>query len=190
MGKKLTEQIKIIVGKNSDLPVVKEYMHRVKKGNLTRDENPISHFCVYFAAFDPDSKLIFIGHHKKSGLWLFNGGHIDKNEILEETLYREIHEEWGVQVDLQSVGEPKLITITDINDPTFIQNNKCTRHFDIWYFVPISKTAFMPDKEKIDTEFHEVGWKNIEEARALVIDPSTILALNEFEKIFNKSVSE
>lgn len=187
MQKKQADQIRIIIKKLSDLPVAKKYLSRIKEGKLTRDENPLSHFCVYFAAFDPDNKKIFLGLHKKSGLWLFNGGHMDKGEVPEETLNREIGEEWGVKVDLQSIGEPKLITITDINNPTFIKTNKCTRHYDIWYMVPVSKITFMPDKEKLDTEFSEIGWKDIKEARNLVSDPSTLIAITEFEKIFSNS---
>lgn len=187
MQKKLAKQIKTIAEKFSDLPVSTEYLSRAKDGSLTRDENSSSHFCVYFAAFDPDHKEIFLGLHKKSGLWLFNGGHIDKGEILEETLVREMGEEWGIKIDLKKIGEPELITITDIDNPNFILNNKCAKHFDIWYLVPVSKTIFYPDKEKLDTEFSEIGWKSIEEARTLVVDLSTLIAITEFEKIFNRN---
>lgn len=187
MQNRLAEQIKTIAEKLSDLPVSTEYLNRAKKSKLTGDENPLSHFCVYFAAFDSDNKEIFLGLHKKSGLWLFNGGHIDKGEVFEETLIREMREEWGMQADLQSTGEPKLITITDINNPTFRLTNKCAKHFDIWYFVPVSKTTFLPDQEKLSTEFSKIGWKSIEEARDLATDPSTLIAITEFEKIFNKN---
>ena len=56
-------------------------------------------------------------HHKKSGLWLFNGGHIDKGENPEQALRRGMGEEWGEIVDLQIIGEPKLLTITTIVNP-------------------------------------------------------------------------
>src|SRR6185369_9101284 len=75
-----------------------KYLERIKLGNLTKKENPQSHFCTYFAPYDPKAKQVFIGHHKKAGIWLFNGGHVDEGETLRDTLNREIDEEWGLDM--------------------------------------------------------------------------------------------
>lgn len=165
-------------------PVALEFTKRVKEGLITKNENPDTHFCVYFAAYDPLCKELFIGHHIKSDLWLFNGGHMDKGETPTETLTREIGEEWGVEINLQTVGEPKLITITHIIDQTRV---KCKKHYDIWYFVPVSKSEFNPDKDKLATEFFDIGWKSIEESRNLVTEPNTLKAISEFERLFRSS---
>lgn len=178
--KELAEKVKAIANSLSKTSVALGFLNRVEEGFLTRDENPFSHFLVFFAAFDKETKKVFIGHHKKSGLWLFNGGHIDKGETPEEALVREMKEEWGVEISLQSIGKPKLITITPINNPKI----KCTTHYDIWFFVPVSKTQFFPDKEKLDTEFYQTGWKSIREAKQLITDPANLRAIAEFEKIF------
>lgn len=87
---KEAKQIYDIVTKHTQSPVASTFFSRIEKGQLTRDENISSHFCVYFAAYDPECKQVFIGQHKKSGLWLFNGGHIDKGETPNETLKREM----------------------------------------------------------------------------------------------------
>ncbi len=65
-----------------------KFLHRLTKDKLTRDENIKYHICIYFAAYDPVAKQVFIGSHKKSGLWLFNGGHIEKGETLLDSLER------------------------------------------------------------------------------------------------------
>lgn len=93
----------------------RQFLRRLKKGKLTRDENPLSHFCVYFPAFDPVARAIFLGHHKKSGLWLVNGGHIDRGELLEQTLTREMKEEWGRVMLFRRPTRPDLLTLTKIN---------------------------------------------------------------------------
>lgn len=137
---------------------------------LTRDENKNSHFCVYFPAFDPREKEIFIGHHKKSGLWLVNGGHMDKGENIHQTLKREIYEEWGLKFDIKNLS-PVFLTITKI-----LHNPKipCKIHFDIWFMIETDKNTFKPDKEKLDKEFFEMRWMKIDEAKKLTKDQSTI----------------
>lgn len=160
--------------------IAQEFIERADQVKLTRDENPHTHFCVYFAGYDKEAKKVFIGHHKKSNLWLFNGGHIDEGETPEEALEREIGEEWGVKIKLEDIGEPKLLTITPIGN----QNIKCTKHFDIWFFVPLSENGFKPDQSLLNTEFHTSGWKSIDEARELIADPATLEAISEFEKLF------
>lgn len=48
-------------------PIQAAFLERAQQGAPTRDENPQTHFCVYFAAYDPVAQKVFIGHHKKSG---------------------------------------------------------------------------------------------------------------------------
>lgn len=182
MVEQLTKRINEIASAHPTSPVALEFISRAEEGKLTRDENPYSHFCVYFAGFDQKAKKVFIGHHKKSGLWLFNGGHIDEGETPEEAIEREMGEEWGVKIDLQSIGKPKLLTITPINEPAI----KCIRHFDIWFFVPLSEASFQPNQDFLKTEFHSNGWKSVEEAKKLITDLNTFKAISEFEYLFGK----
>jgi len=98
----------------------------------------------------------------------------------EDTVEREIGEEWGVEINMESIGKPKLLTITPISSP----NIKCKRHYDIWYFVPVSEESFKPNKALLGTEFYVTGWKDIKEARSLITQPQTLEAVSEFEKLF------
>jgi 8-oxo-dGTP pyrophosphatase MutT (NUDIX family) len=162
---------------NEDIAI--KFTERLEQGSLTKDENPKSHFCVYFAAFDPDAKQFFIGHHKKSGLWLFNGGHIDEGETLGETVNREIGEEWGLDGSNFNVKPPEFLTITEINNPL---KQPCNFHFDIWHFISMDKDNFNPVESKLMEEFHEAGWKNTIEARGLITDKNTLAAVEFLEK--------
>jgi 8-oxo-dGTP pyrophosphatase MutT (NUDIX family) len=155
--------------------IVEKYSERLKDGKLTIQENPQSHCCVYFAAYDPKAKEIFIGHHKKSGLWLFNGGHIDEGEIIRETLEREIGEEWGMEAGDFKINNPELLTITEIDN---LEKQTCKRHYDIWHFIPVDKKTFSPDNSKILEEFYEVKWLAPEEAKKVVADPNTIKGID------------
>ncbi len=166
---------KLIKEKFADTPLSRKFLDRVKQGRLTRDENPLTHFGVYFAGFDPKIKEVFIGLHKKSDLWLFNGGHIDQGELLRETLAREMGEEWGFVHPAAKILELSLLTITEITNGRQI----CRRHYDIWYFVPVNKVNFSPDESKLTKEFHQIKWVSFAEARKAITDPNTLMALNK-----------
>lgn len=157
----------------------KKFLSRIKEGDLTRDENPTSHLCVYFAAYDPQLKLVFIGRHIKSGLWLFNGGHIDKNESLEHALYREMSEEWGLKKEM-SINSPSLFTLTKIENP---KKQICKWHYDIWYFIPFSRNSFSPNTHLLSKEFFEWGWKSIDEAKLLAKDRATLMGIEEIKNL-------
>lgn len=159
--------------------VRQQYVSRIAQGKLTRDEDPLTHICVYFAGFDPSSKRVFIGRHIKSGLWLFNGGHMDEGEVPEETLAREMQEEWGHTVDLKTIGNPRLFSLTDIERP---EVQTCELHYDIWYFVPLSEGTFAPDQKFLEKEFYETAWMSIAEAHKCVDDPNTLEALGLIEE--------
>lgn len=53
-----------------------------------------------------DSNEVLLVHHRKSGLWLYPGGHVDPNEDPAEAAAREAREETGVDVDV--VGKPSF----------------------------------------------------------------------------------
>lgn len=159
---------------NIQVDVQDRFIARITEGHITRDENPQSHFCVYFAAYDPATKHVFIGKHIKSGLWLFNGGHLDKNESPEKALYREMQEEWGF-VQKIDAKNPSLFTITKIENPT---KQICEWHYDIWYFIPFSNKSFHPNQSLLSKEFFEWGWKTIDEARILAKDKATLLGID------------
>lgn len=176
----LQKQIKGIL----ELPIcssdVRSYwFKRLEEGRLTRDEYPASHFCCYFLPYNPATKQIFIIHHKKSGLWLAPGGHIDKGENLIQTLNREIEEELGIKDRIKNEIKPFLLTITPINNPI----HPCKEHLDLWYRFPTDGNEFNIDPR----EFHETRWTTIPEARELITDPPNIQALDKTEELFDES---
>jgi 8-oxo-dGTP pyrophosphatase MutT (NUDIX family) len=146
-----------------------QFLKRLEKSMYTRDENPENHFCAYFLPFNPKNKEVFIIYHKKAGLWIAPGGHIDKGENLLQTLNRELNEELGLINYFHEPQTPFLFTITPIENRV----QPCKTHYDIWYLVHTDGGKF-----KIDAaEFLDTKWMAIEDAKKIVIDPANITAL-------------
>ncbi|MFA5098928.1 MAG: NUDIX domain-containing protein [Candidatus Paceibacterota bacterium] len=154
------------------------FLKRVDEGKLTRDENPISHFCCYFLPYNSKTKQVFIIHHKKSGLWLSPGGHIDEGENLMQTLNREIQEELGIENKIKEKIKPFLLTITPINNTV----QPCKEHLDIWYRFETDGSEFNVDLK----EFHDTKWLSIDEARKIITDFPNLQALDKMEEFFTK----
>lgn len=171
----LEQEITSSLDKCHDEQVKAQYIERLAEGSLVRDENIHSHFCAYFVPYNPANKTILVGDHKKSGLWLMPGGHIDQGELLLETINREIEEELGVKNFFTEKPESFLLSITNITHDT----RPCKRHFDVWHLVETDGSDFNIDY----TEYHEVRWLTIPEARKVVTDPANIQALDVIETL-------
>lgn len=169
------EEIAKLIGSGwAGEPMTTRFLDRLAAGKLSREENPASHFCVYFAAYDPAERQVFIGHHIKSGLWLFNGGHMDQGEAPQTSLHREIGEEWGVTLAPDAITGPTLLTITPI-DPA--RRHSCREHYDLWYFVQVDRDHFTPDPARLAEEFYTNRWATFGEARQCVTDRNTLQAI-------------
>ncbi|HSX49216.1 MAG TPA: NUDIX domain-containing protein [Candidatus Saccharimonadales bacterium] len=163
-----------------DEHVLQKFNKRISRGNLTRSEDPYNHLSVYFVVFDQYERKVFIGHHKKSGLWLANGGHMEQGETPRETALREMGEELGENLKvIRFPNEPCFLTVTDGIDNA---GKLCRTHYDIWFFVEVDRHNFDPDNEKIAQEFGEMGWFSMRGARVRVTDDNTLAALTLLEE--------
>jgi 8-oxo-dGTP diphosphatase len=87
----------------------------------------IRHFTASGIVLDHDQVLLV--KHRKLGLWLYPGGHIDPDEDPAQTVMREIGEEAGIDVEIigktsfahpavGAVPVPFTILVEDVTDPT------------------------------------------------------------------------
>lgn len=153
--------------------VVRERIFKkIESGKITRDEDPLSHFIVYFLPFNPLTKKVYLVYVEKvGGLWLFPGGHVDKGESAEEVLIRETGEELGIDISSPSPKSPLLVS------HTLCRNTKkpCLEHFDFWYLVETDGRGFKVCED--EDEFSKPRWIDIKSAKPLVTDPGTRIAL-------------
>ena len=125
------------------------------------------HFTV--AVFVVADGKVLLHRHRKLGMWLPPGGHIERDELPDEAAVREVWEETGLRVEL--VGERR----EDVSDPVQLHRPAGVQlenigpghqHVDLIYFaMPAGPTEirqeFSPDK---------VGWYGPEDWDAMAVN--------------------
>ncbi len=111
--------------------------------NLTRD--------FVASVFIVDGGKVLLVHHKKMGMWLPPGGHINENELPAECAVREAKEETGLDIEIVGKEEhyervivmvhPKIVQLEDI-EPGH-------QHIDLIYFAKLKdKTQEISEEDE------------------------------------------
>ena len=109
-------------------------------------------------AYIVDKSKILLIHHKKLKLWLPVGGHIEKDEIPDDALHREIKEEVNLKVqilstdDIQQEGNTKRICAT----PFHVSVHSVGDHDHCCFFYVCK--ALNPESLKINDEVTHAQW--------------------------------
>ncbi len=122
------------------------------------------HFCASAYIINPANKKILLVKHKKFNRWVQPGGHMEHDEIPEETAIREAYEETGVKIRLLGEHFPRE---DDFIRPLGIQKNRGEQgdiHVDVIYAaVPVHETVPVYDKN----ESLNIRWFSREELEDL-----------------------
>jgi 8-oxo-dGTP diphosphatase len=117
---------------------------------------PPRHLVSYFALVDSARRMVLLGDHVKSGLWLPSGGHVEDGEDPRDTVSREASEELGIRAtfhDRLGAGRPFFLTVT----PTVRENS----HEDVslWFVLACDRDAELaPDPR----EYRGVRWFSLD----------------------------
>ena len=120
---------------------------------------PPKHLVVYFIPVDTANGCLLLGDHRKSGLWLPPGGHVEAGEDPHQAVIRETREELGIAAEFHPAfggGKPFFLTVT----PT----NSADSHLDVdlWFVLRAERDApLLPDPR----EFNGVRWFGLDEQR-------------------------
>jgi 8-oxo-dGTP diphosphatase len=129
---------------------------------------PPKHLVSYFVLRDPTDGSVLLVDHRKAGLWLPTGGHVDPGEDPLETVKREAREELGIDAVFASdPPQPMFVTVTETTGAPE------HRHTDVslWFLLMGSRgQSLQPDMK----EFVSVRWwtpAEISETEAAAFDP-------------------
>lgn len=112
-------------------------------------DDPPQHLVSYFMLYDAPQQKLLLVDHRKAGLWLPSGGHVEVDENPQETVIRECLEELGVEANFLSTT-PLFLTVT----PTV---GSVAPHTDVsfWYLLQGDCTHSLQFDED---EFYQVRW--------------------------------
>ncbi|WP_432832959.1 NUDIX domain-containing protein [Dactylosporangium sp. CA-092794] len=115
-------------------------------------DRPPQHLVTYFLPFDSATDQVFLVAHRKAGLWLPPGGHVEPGEAPWAAVEREADEELSVAArphTLTPDRQPLFLTVTETVGPG--QHHDAT----LWFLLALDREARMaPDP----VEFTGYGW--------------------------------
>lgn len=138
---------------------------------------------VFILSKESPKKVVLV-HHKKHGVWLQPGGHIEPFENPVEAAVREVKEETGIDISfLLRHIEPidhfgkMLPTPKFFLEETIPAHKAEPEHFhlDLFYTVEVAFQEVILQAE----ESHEVGWFTVNEALKLPMYENTKLLLKQ-----------
>lgn len=137
-------------------------VYRVRKPDV-----PAMHLVSYFVVLDDARERLLLVAHRKAGLWLPAGGHVESGEDPWATVIRECHEELGIEAVASPITSerPFFLTVT----PT--RGQRMHTDVSLWYLLNA-------DADTITTydqgEFDAIRWlsdkQTLEEPEEL-LDP-------------------
>ena len=126
---------------------------------------------------------VLLVHHKKLGMWLPVGGHVEENELPTQCAVREAMEEAGIDIELigkeenfervMTMAHPKIMQLEDV-EPGH-------QHIDLIYFAKLKDKS-----QKIknnDPGINDVKWFSKEELGIVpeLVKIQAIKAMGEVE---------
>ncbi len=78
---------------------------------LQKPDVPPQHLVSYFILLDPSYQQVLLVDHRKSGLWLPSGGHVEPGEHPRATVEREAQEELRIAAQF-FLPDPLFLTVT------------------------------------------------------------------------------
>ena len=128
------------------------------------------------------NRKVLLHLHKKLGVWLPVGGHIDRDELPSEAALREIKEESGLEVVLYNPD--KQIEMGDVKQlfrpmHILLENiNPFHQHIDFVYYATSESDVLNPQKG----ESTNLKWLTPEEIKNIENAPGNVKALS-FEAV-------
>jgi 8-oxo-dGTP pyrophosphatase MutT (NUDIX family) len=137
-------------------------VYRVRKPDV-----PAMHLVSYFVVLDDSRGQLLLVAHRKAGLWLPAGGHVEPGEVPWDAVARECREELGIEAVASPItGEhPLFLTVTRT------RGQRAHTDVSLWYLLNAdADTITSYDQSEFDTIRWLTDEQVLEESEEL-LDP-------------------
>lgn len=122
-----------------------------------------------------DGKVLLLWH-EKLGIWLYPGGHVERNETPQETAVREAEEETGMKIRITNPDKKESQTMkskeaSELPRPFLILHERVPyktgehEHFDMVYLAKLQSAN--EEKRLGEGEAKKMGWFGKKEIKSL-----------------------
>ncbi|WP_055587071.1 NUDIX domain-containing protein [Streptacidiphilus griseoplanus] len=129
-------------------------------------DEPDPHLVAYFVVTDPDREELLLGHHRKAGLRLPSGGHVEPGELPWQTVVREVEEELRLPAVPLLGRNPLFVTRTPTVSPR--------SHTDVSYWFVLrahrEDVAWFDPGEYFAVEW--LSWRQVLDEPLQQLDPN------------------
>ncbi len=122
-------------------------------------------YCLVATAYVVRDGKTLLLKHKKLGMWLPPGGHVEPDETPDEGVRREVREETGLEIDFVVPPRPPVMSndrVESLHEPQRVQVEAIpghNHHIDLVYFA-----AARPGSVEVrNHESDEMRWHDAEE---------------------------
>jgi len=154
------------------------------EGACERSHFSPGHFTASAFVLSPDRRDLVLIHHKKLGIWVQPGGHVEpSDEDLIGAARREVLEEVGLgELEAMSAARPGAmgsgVFDVDIHTIPARKADPAHEHFDVRFaFVAQSRTLVHSD------EVADLRWVQLSEIEQMGTDESVLRAVNKLRAL-------
>lgn len=136
------------------------------------------HFTASAFVLSPNLSELILIHHRKLGIWVQPGGHIDATDPdLESAARREVAEEVGLH-ELRPLTTSHALFDIDIHAIPARKDEPRHEHFDVRFAFVASTRDFERSEEVADAR-----WVPLDNVRAITTDPSVLRAVDKLRAL-------
>ena len=140
------------------------------------------HFTASAFVLSPDQREVILIHHKKLGIWVQPGGHVEATDAdLLSAARREVAEEVGLE-DLDLVSTASSLFDVDIHRIPARKSEPAHEHFDVRFAFVARTRDFVRTEEVAD-----VRWVPLDDVASITSDVSVLRAVRKLATRFAES---
>jgi 8-oxo-dGTP pyrophosphatase MutT (NUDIX family) len=147
-------------------------------GACSRSHVSPGHFTASAFVLSPDRGELILIHHKKLGIWVQPGGHVDATDAdLEFAARREVAEEVGLH-ELEPLTARGVLFDVDIHAIPARKDEPAHEHFDVRFAFVAATRSFARSEEVAD-----VRWLPLDDIASITTDRSVLRAVDKLRAL-------